>query len=169
MRPDRLASVLAIALCGLALSGCGSGMSSLDTARVQQSIAASILAQHHLAVPVTCPEKVPLENGREFECRAKLEVGAYPVRAIEINDNGRVRYANQAPLIVLNVEAVKRAIARSMLSHRQATASITCPSQVLQKQGIFFTCSATTASHSRVFDVTIVDDNGHVRYVEARH
>ena len=96
-------------------------------------------------------------------------MGAYPVRAIEINDNGRVRYANQAPLVVLNVEAVKRAIARSLLTDRHATASVNCPSQVLQKQGIFFTCSATTPSRSRVFEVTVVDDNGHVRYVEVRH
>ena len=169
MRPDHLAGALAMAVCGLTVVGCGSSMSTLDTVRVERSIAASILAQHHIYVPVTCPAKVPLEIGRRFQCRAKLEVGAYPVRAIEINDNGRVRYANQAPLVVLNVEAVKRAIARSLLTDRHATASVNCPSQVLQKQGIFFTCSATTPSRSRVFEVTVVDDNGHVRYVEVRH
>lgn len=168
-RADHVAGALAIALGGFTLIGCGSGMPSLDTTRVEHSIAASILAQHHIAVPVTCPSKVPLEVGRAFECKARLQVGTYPVGAIEVNASGRVRYANQAPLVVLNVAAVKRAIAQSTVAHRYAPAVVTCPTQVLQKQGIFFTCSATSSSSrgSLKFNVTVVDDNGHVRYTEA--
>lgn len=153
-------------MLGLATVGCGSGTSMLDTVRVEHSIAAAIFSEHHIDVPVSCPARIPLERGRGFECQAKLEVGTYPVRAEEVNSGGRVRYASRTPLVILNIAAVKRAIARSILSQRQAQASVTCPTQVLQKQGLFFTCSASVSGRTHVFDVTVVDDNGHVRYIE---
>jgi hypothetical protein len=163
----RFASSLAVVLPVLVLIGCGSEMSTLNTVRVERSIAATILAQHHIEIPVSCPANIPLEVGRGFECRAKLEVGTYPIRAIEVNGAGRVRYANQAPLVILNVAAVKQAIARSIRSRRHAPAIVSCPGQILQKQGVYFVCSALVSGHRHAFDVVQVDDHGHVRYVEA--
>jgi Domain of unknown function (DUF4333) len=170
-RGSARASLLALAPLGVAVVGCGSGVSPLNTTKVEHSIAASILAQHHIEVPVSCPTEIPAESGRRFECRAKLEVGTYPVKATVITTSGhvRVRYANQAPLVTLDVAAVEQAIARSVLSQRHAHSIVTCPTQVLQKSGTFFACSATISGRGHVFDVTEVDDSGHVRYVEAPH
>jgi len=153
-------------MLGLATVSCGSDVSTLNTVRVEHSIAGAILSEHHIDVPVSCPSRIPLERGRGFECSAKLEVGTYPVSAVEVNSSGRVRYANRTPLVILNVAAVRRAIARSVLSQRHAQPSVTCPTEVLQKQGLFFTCSASVSGRSHVFYVTVVDDKGHVRYVE---
>ncbi len=158
---------LAVTAAILGLIGCGSSTHTVDIAHVEHSIAVSIFTQHHISVAVSCPNEVPIEVGRGFTCRAKLEVGTYPVRAIEINNSGRVRYANQDPLVVLNVSAVKQAIARSLLNQRRTLSVVSCPMQILQKEGIFFRCSATAGTEHRVFDVTQVDSTGHVRYVEA--
>jgi hypothetical protein len=146
-------------------------MSTLNTIKIEHSISASILAQHHIEVPVSCPRHIPVESGRRFECRAKLQVGTYPVRATVITTSGhvRVRYASQAPLLTLNVAVVEQAIARSILSQRHVSAIVTCPTQILQKQGTFFTCSALIAGHHHTFDVTEVNDSGHISYAEAPH
>ncbi len=60
------------------MSACGSSSSSttpakataLDTTRVAQSIAASILAQRHLHAKVVCPVGIAQEAGKTFECIA---------------------------------------------------------------------------------------------------
>jgi Domain of unknown function (DUF4333) len=141
----------------------------LKTAVVERAIANSIMAQHHIDVTVTCPRAMPRKTGLAFTCSAALAAGTYPVRVTETNDDGHVRYGNQAPLVVLNASAAERAIARSIQSQRHLSSTVACPSPVLQKAGISFFCTATTSDHHYYrFAVTVVDDSGRVRYVEHR-
>ena len=68
---------------------------------------------------------------------------------------------------ILNTEKVERAIEQSSLAQRGAQARVTCPSGVLQRKSLVFTCTATTAKGDTPFTVTQVDGSGNVRY-EAR-
>jgi hypothetical protein len=138
----------------------------LQTATVELSIAESILAQQHLVVKVACPPEVPQKIGVVFICGAQLDVGTYPLRATVTSDSGHVRYENESPLAVLDVAAVQRAIAHSILGHRGLIASVACPRTVLQKAGITFACVASAKGQHYRFHVTVIDDSGHVRYVE---
>jgi hypothetical protein len=159
---------LAIAVLVPSLAGCGKSAPTLNTVTVERAVAASILAQHHLYATVSCPSKVPQKAGYAFICTASLNVGTYPVSVTEINSRGHVEYQNQAPLSTLDIAKVEQAIKQSISSQRHLNSTVTCPVEVIQKKGIVFTCTAVVNGQSYPFEVTEVDDNGHVRYVGRR-
>lgn len=138
---------------------------TLNTVTVEHAVAASILTQHHINASVSCPSKVPRKAGVVFTCTASLNVGTYPVAVTETNNSGRVKYQNQAPLAALNIAKVERAIEQSIGTKRHHNSTVTCPAEVIQKKGIVFTCTAKVDGRSHPFEVTEVDDNGHVSYV----
>jgi hypothetical protein len=148
-----------------ALAGCGTSAPKLDTVAVERAIANSILAERHFAATVSCPPGVPQQKGRVFTCTAHPTVGAYPVSVTEVDGNGHVRYGNPAPLSVLDMTRVTRAITISIHGQRRLRAHVVCPSSVLQQKGLVFTCTATVAGRGYPFTVTEVDGAGHVRYV----
>ncbi len=132
---------------------------------MERAVAASILTQHHLSATVSCPSKVPRRAGVVFTCTANLNVGTYPVSVTETNSSGHVEYQNQASLVTLNIAGVEQAIKQSISSQRHLNSTVTCPAEVIQKAGIVFTCTAVVNGRSSPFEVTEVDDKGHVRYV----
>jgi Domain of unknown function (DUF4333) len=147
------------------LSGCGGSKPALSTVIDERAIAASILAQHHLYATVRCPPKVPKKTGTVFTCTASLDVGTYPVTVTETNDSGHVSYQDRAPLVALDIAKVERAIEQSIDSQKHLSATATCPSEVIQKAGVVFTCTATVDGKPYPFEVTETDSDGHVRYV----
>jgi hypothetical protein len=68
---------------------------------------------------------------------------------------------------ILNTEKIERAIEHSSLAQRGTHAQVTCPSGVLQKTGLTFSCTALVRNDSTRFVVTQVDGSGRVHY-EAR-
>jgi Domain of unknown function (DUF4333) len=163
--PTRRVSVVATLLASFSLVGCGSGAHTMTTAGVERSIAASILAQHHMHAEVRCPPAVPRRAGYVFTCDALFAAGSYPIMASETNGAGHVRYRNPAPLAVLDARRVERAIAASIHDQRHLDATVSCPSEVLERSGVRFTCTALVGGRSYPFAVTEVDGEGHVRYV----
>jgi hypothetical protein len=147
-------------------SGCGSSRpATLDVVAVERSVAESILTERHIYATVGCPASVPQRAGYRFTCTANLTVGTYPVTVTEVDDRGHVRYANSAPLVALDVAAVRAAIAHSIQVQRHLRARVSCPSEVLQKAGVAFRCTATVNGRAYPFTVTETDDRGRVRYV----
>lgn len=172
----RAASVQALGVAGatlsclLALAGCGgsstaTNAASLDNVKIERAIADSILTEHHAYALVSCPVHVPEQQGRHFKCIAKLTVGSYPVYVTETDGKGQVSYSNKAPLKILDTHTVQRSIAASILTQRGLHARVSCPSNVMQRKGLRFTCTARAAGKSYPFEVTEVDGNGHVRYL----
>jgi hypothetical protein len=96
-------------------------------------------------------------------------VGTYPVTVTETDGNGRVSYRDDKPLVVLNIAKVQHAIEASVFSQRKLRATASCPSEVLQRAGIVFRCTAVVRGRTRryPFEVREVDGAGHVRYVGA--
>jgi hypothetical protein len=66
---------------------------------------------------------------------------------------------------ILNTEKVERAIEHSVSVQRGKTATVSCPSGVLQKKGLVFSCTALVKKDSTQFVVTQQDGAGQVRYV----
>jgi hypothetical protein len=161
----RLFGLSVAALVGLSIAACGASEPTLSVVPVERAIAASILAQHHLHATVRCPTNAPRQAGFAFTCMAELDVGAYPVLVTETNARGHVRYQNQASLAILDIARVERAIEQSISAQRDLRSTVVCPAEVIQKAAVAFTCTATVAGRSYPFDVTEVDDQGHVRYV----
>jgi hypothetical protein len=161
-----LASIVAAGgAVAMLLGACGSSSPTLDTTTVQQAIAASILSQRNVHTTVHCPSTVTRKTGVVFTCTARLDVGTYPVVVTEQDDKGHVRYANPAPLVVLDSARVERAIAQSILAQRHLHATVSCPAAVLQQAGLKFTCFATIAGRRYPFEVTQVNGHGQVSYV----
>ncbi len=158
----------AAAVAVAALAGCGSSKPTLNTGVVERAVASSILAQRHVHATVACPSMVPRRVRLQFTCTARLEVGTYPVSVVQTNGAGRVRYESRAPLIVLDIAAVKRAITQSILSQRHLRSTVVCPAEVIQQAGIVFTCKAVVSGKRYPFTVTEIDGNGHVRYIGRR-
>ena len=68
------------------------------------------------------------------------------------------------PAAILNTEKIERAIAQSSLDQRGQDAEVSCPSNVPQKKGLEFSCTATVGEVSTKFVVVQTDGSGHVRY-----
>jgi hypothetical protein len=161
-----LGALGAAAVIGMVGPGCGSSSQrTVDSAALERAVAATILGERHVQAAVQCPSNVPMRAGLAFTCTARLDVGTYPIAVTEKDDQGHVRYGNQAPLVVLDVTKVERAIAQSILAQRKLTATVSCPQTVLQKAGLRFTCTATVGGRAYPFEVTQVNDSGQVSYV----
>jgi hypothetical protein len=164
-RPSRLFVLVAALPIAQVLSGCGGSTPTVNGPAVARAIAQSILTERHVYTTVSCPPDVPQEAGRTFTCTANLDVGTYPVPVTVVDGNGHVRWASQAPLVVLKIAGVERAIKRSIRSQRNLDATVQCPRQVLQRAGLVFKCTATVNGRSYPFTVTEVDGRGNVRFV----
>jgi hypothetical protein len=152
----------------LFLAGCGSSSTTLDTSPIEKAIAGSILKQHNIHTAVHCPRGVKRKAGVEFTCAANLEVGSYPISVTETNSSGHVRFGSSAPLVILNIAKVQRAIESSILSQRHLKSTVHCPAQVLQQAGLAFACAATVNGKAYPFAVTQDNSSGHVRYLGLR-
>jgi Domain of unknown function (DUF4333) len=168
LRRARPCGLAAAVLVAPTLLGCGSSGPTLNNAAVERAIAKSILTQRDLHATVACPSDVPLRAGQVFKCRAMLEVGTYPISVTETNGSGHIRFSNSEPLVILDIPVVEREMAQSIFSQRHVHATVTCPTQVLRRAGVYFTCTATVSGQRHVFAVTEIDDKGTVRYVATR-
>lgn len=147
------------------LAGCGSSrVVKLDNTTLERSIAESILTQRHLYTLVSCPVE-PEQEGLTFTCKAMLTVGTYPITVTETDGSGHVRYGNQAALVALDTAKVASAIEASVLAQRGLHVRVTCPSNVLQQEGLTFTCTAKTGGKNYPFEVTETNSLGHVQYI----
>jgi hypothetical protein len=70
-------------------------LSTLDTQRVEQSIAASINTQRGLRARVACPSEVLQQRGLAFTCTAVVGNRRYPFAVTESDGNGHVRYVGR--------------------------------------------------------------------------
>ena len=110
-----------------------------------------------------CPAHPPEQSGYRFACIARLAVGAYTVAVLETNARGKVSYTGSGPLRALDILSIEHAIAAAIGHGRRAPASVRCPSPVLQRSGLGFTCTARTRSGTVVrFTVSQDDGNGRV-------
>jgi Domain of unknown function (DUF4333) len=166
--PAGAARALGFAVAALAagsLAGCGAAATALNSVRVERAIADSILRERGLFATVTCPADVPQQAGRTFTCRARLDVGTYPLAVTETNGSGHVRYEDRRPLVILDTAKVQRAIRASILHQRHLRSTARCPREVLQQAGLSFSCSAMVKGRSYPISVRELDSAGHVQYV----
>jgi hypothetical protein len=70
-------------------------LSTLDTQRVEQSIAASINTQRRLRARVACPSEVLQQRGLAFTCTAVVGNRRYPFAVTESDGDGHVRYVGR--------------------------------------------------------------------------
>lgn len=70
-------------------------LSTLDTQRVEQSIAASIHARRGLRANVVCPDEVLQQRGLTFTCTATVGSRSYPFAVTESDGDGHVRYVGR--------------------------------------------------------------------------
>jgi hypothetical protein len=70
-------------------------LSTLDTQRVEQSIATSIHTQRGLRARVACPSEVLQQRGLAFTCTAVVGNRRYPFAVTESDGDGRARYVGR--------------------------------------------------------------------------
>ena len=92
-------------------------------------------------------------------------MGSYPVYVAE-GANGTFSFRNATPLKTLNVATVESAIVRAIRAQRGQSATVRCPSPILQKAGLVFTCTATLSDGRLLFRVVEQNDAGGVRFQE---
>ena len=157
---------MSVAALGLGACGDDDGGDELKTVGYERAITRSVLQQHDQNVKVECPETVPNEKGSSFTCNVKLQVGTYPVKVTFADDKGNVKYGNTEPLTLLDIKKVERAIGLEIRHQRHLGSDVTCPEQVLQKQGLTFFCDADVEGGTQTkFRVEQTDDAGNVTFV----
>jgi len=67
--------------------------------------------------------------------------------------------------VILNTDRVAHSIESSIRSQRHLASSVTCPVDIVQRQGVVFNCQAAVGTHEFSVLVTEVDSAGHVVYV----
>jgi hypothetical protein len=67
-------------------------------------------------------------------------------------------------IATLDTKTIERAIAKSSFDQRGQRAEVSCPSTVLQKEGLKFSCTAVVGSTSTRFVVVQQDESGTVHY-----
>lgn len=156
----------AAALAALTLTACGGGDPTIKTTGYAKAIQKSVLDQHNQVVKVECPAEVKKKKGEAFTCNVKLEVGTYPVTVTMVDDKGAVKYGNSTPLTLLDTGQVQHAIGVEIRHQRHLGSKVSCPKQVLQKQGLTFFCTAKVQDGVTTrFKVQQTDDKGHVTFV----
>ncbi len=70
-------------------------LQTLDTQRVERSIAASIDTQRGLRARVACPSEVLQQRGLAFTCTAAVGDKRYPFAVTESDGDGHVRYVGR--------------------------------------------------------------------------
>lgn len=152
--------------------GCGSTGIYLSSASVERTIAQSLMIERHIYTKVLCPSQVPQQKSHSFQCTARLDVGHYSISVTEIDDRGHVRWVSRVPVGILQMNLVTAAISRSMFARRGVHSTVICPSQVLERQGLSFKCTAvvrtgtsTLRPGSYPVDVSQLDGAGDVTYV----
>lgn len=169
-RPAGLATVGVVLVACIA--GCGAtSVAYINNATVEHSIAADFLTQRQVSTQVSCPAHVPERKGKVFQCTAAFEVGSYSVPVTQVDGKGHVHWSTRAPVVLLDVKVVMASIRRSVLRQRGVRSTVSCPLEVLQREGVDFVCTAAVNSGTRTvkagtypFKVTQVDDAGHVTY-----
>jgi hypothetical protein len=161
---NAIVALFAAALAACLLAACGSSTATLNTGPIASAISQSILSQRGITTTVQCPPKVTRKAAQTFTCTAHLDVGSYPMYVTETNSQGHVRYGNPTPLLILNSAKVQTAITASILSQRHLRATVACPKQVIQQQGVTFTCTAIVGGKQYPFAVTEVNGSGRVSY-----
>lgn len=167
-RPPSLRCVSVLVAAALGLAACGSQARTLRTANVALAIAATIHRQYGITTAVTCPADPPEQSGYRFACTARLAVGTYRVAVRETDSNGTVSYTGPGPLRALDSASIEHAIRTAMRRRRWRVVSVHCPSPVLQRSGLVFTCTARTHAGTIVrFTVREDDGNGRITLVSA--
>jgi hypothetical protein len=161
----RVALPVAPVLCCI-LAGCGSSSVTLNPTRVEQAIAASILAQRHVTAAVSCPSGIPVAAHRRFRCVAEVGSHNTPFLVTE-GRSGHVTFVGIPPPAgpLIDSSRVAEAIERSILAQRHLRTTVRCPSDIPLQRGLAFVCIAMTLSgRTTDFLVRQQDDRGHVTY-----
>lgn len=167
-RPPFLRCVSLLAAAALGLAACGSQTRTLRTANVALAIAATIHRQFGITTAVTCPAHPPEQAGYRFACTARLAVGTYRVTVRETDAKGALSYTGAGQLRALNSASIEHAIKAAMGRRRRDAVSVHCPSPVLQRSGLAFTCTARTRAGAIVrFTVKEDDGSGRITLVSA--
>jgi hypothetical protein len=165
MRPRPLV-VASLCAVPFALAGCAQ---SLDTDKLETVIKDGLterLAALSLTVQsVDCPDRVPMQKGKSFECKASFQGGGVlPVQVDQKDDAGNVVYKLKQKIVAAS--KVEKSIADMLAAKSQIKAAVNCGSRVHPSiPKTTFQCVATdTKGDVAVFDVTITDDQGHVSW-----
>ena len=167
--PTARRGALVATVAALLLGACGAqAPATLSTGVVAHAIATAIVRQSGITTRVSCPAHPPEQSGFRFSCVAHLAVGAYTVAVLETDGHGAVRFIGAGPLRALDSAGIERAIRRAMGRGRRAAVTVHCPSPVLQRSGLRFTCAAHRRSGAILhFTVHEDDGNGRVTLVSA--
>jgi hypothetical protein len=99
-----LACAALVSACGGSSSSNGSGpaTTNVNTARVARSIEGTLLEKRHVHATVVCPQAVPQEVGKTFECIARITavkpphaVTSSPFLVTIQNNRGYVTYVGK--------------------------------------------------------------------------
>lgn len=151
----RLAATLSLLALTALAAGCGASV--LDTAQVNERIAAQIEQQTGAEVAsVTCPSDVEAKDGGTFTCAVTGTDGSKASIAVaQTSGDGDLSF--DAPL--LHTTEAEQAIARDI----GGGAKLDCPEVVLVEAGKTFQCTLT-GSGSGIVTVTLKDRKGNFEY-----
>ena len=148
------------------LAGCGVGpRHTLDAASVEGQIASRLSSQYGAPNPsVLCPKAVPVAVGQEFTCDATIEGQSLTVDGTVTNGSGRFSVSLAATII--EVPHAVAVLQRDIAAQTHVATTVDCGRRtvLVVEAGSHFSCTATQAGVDRAVTVTVVNQQGDVRY-----
>lgn len=169
MMSAMVARALLLTILAPLLGGCTKHFDSTELERVIARGLNAKLAPLELTVEtVECPAKVAMKKDQGFRCTATFEGGGkLPVDVDQKDDAGNIVFRIEQEIVTAS--KVEQSIGQLLAKKRGVKAAVDCGNRVYPSvPKTVFQCAATdSAGEVLVFDVTITDDQGNVRWKPA--
>lgn len=157
-----------VAAVALALAGCADG-SVLEGPRTASTIGDRLEEAYSVEVDqVECPEEIPVADGGEFRCTARVGDESVPVDVVQTDDEGTLEVTSQRAL--LSTDAVEADIAATLADRfARDDVEVTCdgPAVRVEEPEATFACAAVDGDETEAVEVTVRDARGGLTYAVA--
>ena len=158
----RLAATAALALAGVAATGCGSD--TVDTSQVESGIEKSLSTSGVKVTSADCPSDVEKQKGDTFDCSVKLSNGGTGEVTVTQESGNRYSYAFKPGSVQIPGASVSAVLEEDLAAEGIDNATVTCPETIIVKVGTTVTCDVSGAQGVTAGTVTFTfsSDDGDI-------
>src|SRR3954451_20273328 len=157
--PSAARGVLTLLAVGAIAAGCGSSggdsgtvdsstvdAATVDSTTVEQGIESSLSTSSVKVTSAKCPSNIPSDPGQTFDCTVTLSNGATGDVVVTQKSKSQFSYAFKSGSFQIPGATVDAELEQQLAKEGYPGATVTCPSNIIVKEGTTVTCDVGGAS-----------------------